>query len=508
VDLRDYLRVLRKRWRLVTACLVLGAAVAAAITWNTTPKYKASTQLFVSARDSGSDLNGLAQGGQFTQQRVQSYAKIVNSPEVAAAAASALDGELSAEQIAGETSASAPLNTVLINVQVLDTSPSRAQAVANAMSDAFARFISDLETPVGASDSPVKVSVVKRADLPMSPVTPNRPLNIALGCLIGLAAGVGIAVLRETLDTSIKDASQVQRERLTPLGSIAYDKGARKRPLIVHVDPHSPRAEAFRQLRTNLQFVDVDRPPRSIVITSSVPNEGKTTTATNLAIALAQSGVRVLLIEADLRRPLVAHYLGIEGAAGLTSVLIGRAQLSDVVQRWGENGDLHVLSSGPMPPNPSELLGSKGMADLIREAELSYDLVLIDAPPLLPVTDAAVVSAAVSGAILVVRHGHTRREQLAKAADSLRAVDANILGAVMTMTPAKGPGSYGYSAGYRSERKPRTNPEKGEQKPPSTQAPRSEEVVNHVAGAAINGVRTIPHGEPAKSGDPLAFFER
>ena len=510
MDLPNYMRLLRKRWRLIVACLLLGAGAAAAISWTATPKYEASTQLFVSARDAASDLNGLAQGGQFTQERVQSYADIVNSPEVTEAVADELDHGLTPESIADEISASAPLNTVLINIDVTDTSPSRAQKIANAVSDEFALFINELETPIGSSTSPVKVSVVKRAELPTSPVSPRKPLNLALGVLIGLAVGNGAAFLRETLDTTVKDSDQIQRDLgLARLGAIAYDADARKRPLIVHADPHSSRSEAFRQLRTNLQFVDIDRAPRSIVITSSIPNEGKTTTATNLAIALAQTGMRVLLVEADLRRPRIAEYLGIEGAVGLTSILIGRARLADAVQTWGKDVHLNVLPSGPTPPNPSELLGSHGMAELIRELELTHDLVIVDAPPLLPVTDAAVLSTAVSGVLMVVRHGHTKRDQLARAVESLRAVEAAVYGAVLTMTPAKGPESYYY--GYRPDTR-REAKRRGKQDlvapGTSTLRPTSGDRVP-TQNPVSNGVRPIDAPQAReRSGDSRTFFER
>jgi succinoglycan biosynthesis transport protein ExoP len=453
VDLHDYVRVLRKRWRLIAICLLAAIGAAAAFSWTATPRYEAKTQLFVAANDTSGGLSNLAQGGQFTQQRVQSYADIVNSPEVTDAIADRLQVGLSGKDIAREISASAPLNTVLVNVSVRDRYPARAQAIANAVSDEFATFASELETTPGTSTSPVKVTVVKRAELPTAPVSPRKTLNLVLGFLLGLAVGIGAAVLRETLDTSVKDPEQVQREYGVPtLGAISYDPDAPKRPLIVQADPHSPRAEAFRQLRTNLQFVNIDEAPRSIVVTSSVPNEGKTTTATNLAIVLAQSGLRVIIVEADLRRPRIAQYLSIEGAVGLTSVLINRAELSDAVQQWGEGGLLSVLPSGPTPPNPSELLGSQGMADLLHELESTYDLVLIDAPPLLPVTDAAVLANAASGALVVVRHGHTRREQLARAIESLRAVDTAVFGVVLTMTPTRGPDAYYYGYGYRYDR--------------------------------------------------------
>jgi non-specific protein-tyrosine kinase len=274
-------------------------------------------------------------------------------------------------------------------------------------------------------------------------------LDLALGVLIGIVVGVAGAVLRETLDNTVKTPDDVQRATEHPaIGIIAFDPDAKTHPLIVTQHPHSRRAEAFRQLRTNLQFVDIDTELKSIVVTSSVPNEGKTTTVANLAITLAQTGSKVLLIEADLRRPRLAQYLGLDGSVGLTSVLVGATSALEATQRWGESG-LSVLASGPLPPNPSELLSSNAMRQLIKRLEARFDLILIDAPPLLPVTDAAVLSAVTSGALLIARHGSTKREQLARSAEALiDGVGARILGTVINMTPKRGPDAYYYGYAY------------------------------------------------------------
>jgi capsular exopolysaccharide synthesis family protein len=223
-----------------------------------------------------------------------------------------------------------------------------------------------------------------------------------------------------------------------------YDAKAPKRPLIVQDDPRSPRAEAFRTLRTNLQFVDAgDGGSRSFVITSAMESEGKSSTASNLAIALDNAGHKVIVVDADLRRPKLAQYMGLEGAVGLTDLLIGRADIEDAVQQWGRGG-LHVLPAGSIPPNPSELLGSAAMQSLIQRLENEFDYVLFDAPPLLPVTDAAVLSKSAGGAILVVAAGKTHRSQLSAAVTTLENVGARLFGFVLTMLPAQGPHAYGY----------------------------------------------------------------
>ena len=451
MDIRDYIRVLRTRWRLLVACVLLGVAVAAVASSLTPRIYEANAELFVSTTqstdDSGSTLN---QGGQFAQNRVKSYAQIVNSPAVTGPVVRDLGLSMSGSQLSGLISAVAPLNTVLIDVSVRDGSPQQAQRIVNAVAVQFTQVVGQLETPTDGGAPNVKVSVVKPSDVPGGPVAPRTRLNLGLGLLVGLAFGVGAGVLRETLDTTIKNPVEVQDLLgVSTLGVIAFDAGAAQRPLIVQDDPRSTRAEAFRQLRTNLQFVDVDSPPRSIAITSALPQDGKSTTACNLAIALAQSGLRIALVETDLRRPRLAEYLGLEGAVGLTDVLVGRAGLEDVLQHWGTD-DLVVLPSGPTPPNPSELLGSQHMQTLLTALESRFDLVLLDATPLLPVTDAAIVAAQASGTIVILRVAKTTRDQASRAVDLLRRVDARIYGVVLNMAPTKGPGAtrYGYGYGY------------------------------------------------------------
>jgi capsular exopolysaccharide synthesis family protein len=449
VDLRDYLRVVRKRWALITliALVCLGASLSLAFLQQ--PTYQATAQLFVSVNASSADQSQFNQGQLAATNRVKSYADIVNSPRITAAVQKQLQTELTSDQIGKEISADNPLDTVLLNVHVRDKNRARAQEIANAVAQQFGLLVNELETPQGSGTSPVKVSQVQQAQLPTAPVAPNKKVDVGLGILLGLALGVGLSVLLEVLDTSVKSAEELEVvSESAVLGVIGFDADANKSPLIVQTDPHSPRAEAFRQLRTNLQFVDIDHPVKSIVITSSIPQEGKSTTTANLAITLAQAGLKVVLVEADLRRPKLMQYLGVEGAVGVTSVLIGRVSLEDALQPWG-NGSLMVLPSGPTPPNPSELLGSQGMAELISALEARADIVLVDAPPLLPVTDAAVLAKICDGALLIVRHGVTSREQVARAVESLRVVDAHLIGNVLNMAPAKGPDAYGYGYAYR-----------------------------------------------------------
>ncbi|MDJ0323905.1 polysaccharide biosynthesis tyrosine autokinase [Cryobacterium sp. PH31-AA6] len=446
MELKDYIRIFHKSWTLILALTLFGIAGAAGASIATTPKYVATTQLYVSVQAAAGAATGdLLQGTSFARQAVTSYVDVVNSAIVLDEVIKELNLDMTASQLASTVTSSSPLNTVLIDVTVSNSDPELAAKIANSVGANFSKIVVDrLEKPDGEAASPVKIETIQPAIVPTKPASPNVPMNIALGLLVGLALGIGLAVLRSVLDTRIHSLHDIELVTDTPmLGGITNDPDARLRPLVVHSDPKNPRAESFRSLRTNLQFVNIEGGPRSFVVTSSVPGEGKSTTSANLAIALAETGARVALIDGDLRLPRVAEYMGIEGGVGLTDVLIGRAELADVLQKWGKN-KLFVLPSGRVPPNPSELLGSAAMARTLAALTSEFDVVLIDAPPLLLVTDAAVLSKLCGGAIMVVASGRTKRNELASAVKSLERAGSRLVGIVITMLPTRGPDSYGY----------------------------------------------------------------
>ena len=444
MELRDYIRILRKSWVLIVLLTLVAVGAASAYSLVQTPQYSATSTVVIFTQSSGSTAD-LAQGNSFSVARVKTYSALVTTPIVLLPVVASLELGITADELEKKVAASAQLDTSIIDITVTDTDPVRAADTANAVSASLALVVEDIETPDTAdATSPVKLTRAQQATVPSIPVSPNVPLNIALGALVGLALGVGLAVLRETLETRIRNTRDVEQLTDLPiLGGIVFDPKAKDRPLIVHVDPRSPRAESFRTLRTNLQYLDVGRTDRSFVITSSIESEGKSTTGANLAIALADAGSRVLLVDADLRRPKVADSLDVEGAVGLTDVLIGRATLADVIQPWGK-GQLFVLPAGHVPPNPSELLGSTRMTQLITEFNRAFDVVLFDSPPLLPVTDAAILAKNVGGALIVVAAGRTQKNQLKGAIAALDNVGAPVSGMVLTMLPTKGPDAYGY----------------------------------------------------------------
>jgi polysaccharide biosynthesis transport protein len=451
VELKDYIRVIRKRWQIIVAVMlvvVAGAALATALSPNV---YQAQTQLFVST-SGGSDSSALLSGSNFTQQRVKSYANVITTPTVLDPVIEALQLKTTAAKLGDQITATVPLDTVLIAVDVTNADPRVAAQIADAVGIQFTKTVTDLESVAKGQSSPVKVTIVSVPTVPTAPISPKPTLNLALGVVLGLLLGLGLAFLRDLLDTTIKsekDCAEVTDA--TVIGSIGFDPEAAKNPLIVEVGPHSPRAEAFRTLRTNLQFVDAANHPRSIVFTSSVPTEGKTTTTANLAMTMAAAGARICVVEGDLRRPRLLEYMGMDGSVGLTNVLIGQAELGDVLQQFADSS-LYVLGAGAIPPNPSELLGSASMIATLKELESRFDVVIIDTPPLLPVTDAAVLSTIAGGTVVIVGAGRVDRDHLSRSLQSLETVQARVLGLVLNMIPTQGPhGYYYYRQGYAPE---------------------------------------------------------
>lgn len=440
MTLHDYWEILRRSWILIVVSTLVGAGAALGLSMAMTPVYQAQAQLFVSVQ-SADEIASAYSGGLYVQQRIKSYVDVVDSPGVLDPVIEKLGLDATYPTLAASVSAQSPPNTVLLTVVATDTSAEKAAKVANATAKSLAKEIVRLET-TDSGKKPVKAELIRPAQVPGTPVSPRTMLNVVLGAMLGLMVGVGVAILRRVMDTSVSSPADIEEaSEASSLGVVTFDPEAKTKPLVTLRG--SPRSEAFRTIRTNLRYVDVDNPARAVVITSSVPGEGKSTTACNLAIALGQAGSRVLLMEADLRRPKVADYLGVDGSVGLTDVLIGQVDLDTAIVSW-QRGLVDFLPAGAIPPNPSELLGSRQMSDLLALLGQRYDAIIIDAPPLLPVTDAAILATAADGAILVTRYGRTRREQVAEAADALRQVNVRLLGTVLNFAPTRRRG-YGYT---------------------------------------------------------------
>ncbi|GAA0671078.1 hypothetical protein GCM10010193_24080 [Kitasatospora atroaurantiaca] len=445
LDLRGFLRVLTRRWVSITMLTVAGLGAGLAVTEVSTPQYEARSQIFVSTRAT-SDIAELNQGSAFSQARVQSYADIVSSARIVAPVINRLGLDMTPDQLAKRINAGVKPNTVLIDIAVTDTDAVRAAKIANTVADEAGVQIVSLETPPGQS-APVHIGTTRSASAPTAPLSPRPLLNAAAGLFAGLIAGVALAVLRDILDTTLRTSHALAEATGLPvLGAVPYDKDAQDSPLAVGPGAHSARAEAFRLVRTNLQFAQVDRSPRVIVVTSPLPGEGKTNTAANLALSLTEAGRSVCLVDADLRSPSVAKTFGLVQDAGLTTVLIGTATVDEVLQQGGE-GKLSVLTSGPIPPNPAEILTSDRMRQVLEGLAEAFDVVVVDSAPLMPVADTVGLAPLVDGAVLVVRAGHTPSERAQAAVAALRSVGAPVLGAVLSMAKLHNEG-YGYGYGY------------------------------------------------------------
>jgi len=484
---RENLAVLREHWVLVLLTVALAMGASAAM-WALRPvQYTATLTLYVSAQTADTAQTAY-QAGLLSQQRVKSYIELIRNVRISEQVAADLRLPLTPEQVAAKIDATSSPDSVLIDVGVTDPDARQATAIVNGVSTVFVRLVDELErTVTPTAVPPVAVRIVRPASVPSQPSSPDLPVMLALGLLGGLVLGAAAAVGRHLLDTTVKSTEQLAALAKAPnLTTIGYDGAVRKRPLTVHEPPDAPRAEAFRQLRTNLRFVDLDSHHKIIVVTSPLPSEGKTTTTLNLAIALASGGQKVLVVEADLRRPDAARLLGLTSTVGLTSGLTYGVPLDQAIQPW--SGGVDLLASGPLPPNPAELLGSMHMAALLAEVGSWYDTVLVDTPPLLPVTDAAAIAPAADGVLLVTRFRKTTREQVAAAVAAISAVSVPLLGTVLNMVPRRGPRAYArYHTYYASH--------------PSSEVPASTapQVTPRQAVRPHNGQRSGAHAKP----DPL-----
>lgn len=443
MDIWSYVRVLRTYWWMVLVAASLGLGAGAAISLATTPQYASTITFFVNTPSD--TIAGSAQGDTFGQKRVNTYVQLITTDRLTARVAKVLNDGSTPDDIGREILAKGDLNTVLLTATVLDPLPQRSLDIATAVSTQFVELVAEMEAG-GVSTAPaVRLEVVDGPTVNPDPVLPDPVRNIVIGLVLGLLAGIGVALVRNATDKAVRDVAAVEQLTGAPvIGTIYADNEAASAPVLVVGQMQSLRAEGYRQLRTNLQFIDAAEPVRTVVVSSALPDEGKSSTSTNLAIVLAEAGRRVLLIEADLRRPRVASYLGLEGSVGLTTVLTGDVPLLEAVQPSRDN--LNVLASGAMPPNPAELLGGDRMATLLREARDHFDIVVIDSPPLLAVTDAAVLATLADAVILVVRHGSTPGPAATQAVKALSAVGGRLIGCVVTRVPAKGVDGYRYGA--------------------------------------------------------------
>jgi len=433
VQLRDVLGILRARWKTLLVCLLLVLGATAAVTVNTRPDYEARSRVYFT-----SDVKGYM----LTQGDLGTFTELLGTPLIMNPIREQLG--LPADAILG-LQGSVSTNGGFVDIVAVSDDPKVAADAANAAGPAVAQ-VGNRFTKTLAGGT-VSVTTVVPASPPALPTNPNVPRNALVGVLAGLGLGVGVVLLRHFLDSKVRTDADLRALSTRPI--LAHlrkirDVGADR--LIVETDPHSTAAEEFRRLRTNLQFVDVTTGGKhSFVVTSPMAGEGKTTVAANLALAVASTGTRVLLVDGDLRNPSVANAMGLEGGVGLTTILLGRAAPSDVIQPWRDTS-LSVLPAGEIPPNPSELLGSDAMKRLVGSLVDAYDFVIIDSPPVGPVIDPVLLNRLAGGMLLVVTAGQTSKRDLTNALRALETVGSDIAG--FALNQVEGGSSY-YAYGVR-----------------------------------------------------------
>lgn len=456
MDVQDILRLVRRHWRLLALTTLLGIIASAVYTLQQPAVYSSSASGYVRAPMEGDNPGLGSVSDNLAKSKAATYVIIARSSGTAQRVVDELGLDTTGSALASRVTASQPEDSTFVNVSVNASTPEEAQAIANAWVRATAAEVALVETGEEDGQPPLTVVPVENAELSSVPVSPDPQRNIAIGAALGLAAGAGFSLVRNQIDRRLRSKTEIERRFGVPvIGSIPKATnldGPRNEFAELVTDPRTQgrseqeSAEAFRKLRTNLQFLDVDNPPRIVVVSSPFPGDGKSTLSANLAATIAVSGQPVLLIDGDLRRPTVAGKFGLVEGGGLTDLLIGRADPEDVMQSSPRHPNLAVIGAGDIPPNPSEMLGSKAMGRLLHELAEDY-VVIIDAPPLLPVTDAALLATNADGIIITITAGKTLDTDLEASLNALERVRANPLGIIINRVP-QASGESGHYGGY------------------------------------------------------------
>jgi capsular exopolysaccharide synthesis family protein len=511
VELRDYLNVIRARKWVIVQAVVIVALTALVASLLQAPVYEGQAKVLISEKGGGTELFGSI-GLDFSSQPergLQTQVQLMQVRPLLENTIRTLGLGITPEALAGRVTVSAVGQTNIVTITAKDGDPGRAAAIANTLAEEFVGWSRDYKresinaavdevsvrldaarteilelgrriqdegksdelaaelaiatgsyTTLAGKLEELRISaqletgsgrVVSPAVEAADPVEPSPARNTALGLAVGLVFGLGMAFLYEYLDNTIKSSEEIEELVGAPvLGLIPaekYDKDERRRATIL-THPGSSAAEAYRVLRNNLDFINFEHNITTLLVTSAAPAEGKSTVAANLAAGLAQAGKKVVLLASDFRKPTTEQFFGVRNLVGLSDVLTGAHTLKAALQRPREDMDLLVLTSGKMPPNPSELLGSEKMKELLEELKGWADWVIVDTPPLLAVADGAAVARWCDGVMLVTKGGASTREAVKKAREMLDNVGARTLGAVVWGLESRaGGGGYGYGYG-------------------------------------------------------------
>lgn len=527
MELQDYLRILRPQWWMILLSVALGVMLAYGWTLLQPKVYEADVTGIVQLTTGGGAGDEIV-AQNLALAKVTSYIQYGTSRSVAERTIEELGLDTTPEALVGKISVTNPDKTPIIKVTASSSTPTGARDLASTWLASMVKQIKSVEsttqqvtkevngesvTTTETVDPLLNLVPIDSAVLPSAPSSPNVRLALALGGLIGLVVGIGYAVLRHTLDRRVRSAGKVESETGVPVvGTIPVNRGFTDENRLIPtgaggIDERDKRtteghsaAEALRELRTNLQFMDVDNPPRVIVLTSPVPGDGKSTIAANLAITVALSGQRVVLIDGDLRKPMVSTVFHLPDGGGLTDVLSGRANITDVLHTWSGAKTLQILTAGKIPPNPSEVLGSDRMNQLVQWfAEQA--LVIIDAPPLLAVTDAAILANRADGAFVVTGVGKTTYDMLNRALTMLTRSNSRVMGVILNRVPRRGIDAeyYGYRGYYHQQ-------ERGDEREAAASNRSSKDRKGTVSAEAPFRYRRTPREQAQETDRPNSDF--
>lgn len=440
VDIRELMYLLLKRWYLIVICFALATGTAFAVTqFYLKPVYKAQTTLFL-GKENGKVALSFADI-QVNNQLVVDYREILKSRRVAEEIQQKLG--VDAEKFQGNVDVRTVKDSRIFSISYEDTDPELAANVVNELATIIQQMASDIIEVKN-------VKVIDTAKVPKNPIKPNKKMNIGLAGLLGLLLGASLIYLLEFVDHTFKKPEEVERQLgLNVIGTIPKFEGGKRgkrktkdqkeleqeylKNLITNNDPKAPATEAFRELRTNLHYTSIDKEIKTIVVTSPSMSDGKSVTAVNLAVTLARGGNKVLIMDADLRKPKVHLYFGIKNNEGLTNILTDTKDSVKIkVSEKSDIPNLYILTSGPTPPNPYEMLSSNKMQRLMEQLKGEYDVIIVDTPPVGQVTDAAILAGITDGTMLVVASSESRIDMAKRAKKALESVSAHIIGVVLT----------------------------------------------------------------------------
>lgn len=435
----------RRHVVLVLAFVLIGTCLSLAFALTRQPVYEASARAFVSV-SAAANTGDLSSGSNFVQQSVGSYAELATTPYVLDPVIQTLSLDETASQLATEVAATASSGTQLLTVTARSTSAPKAAQIADAVTNSLESSVRDLAPDSEAANASVRLTQVQPASIPTTPIGTSPLAFASLSALAALVLALTVVYVLQRFDTRLRTEGQIQQFSHAPvLGRVPFHPEWSQSATIGTLSASD--GEPFNTLRASLQFLGLPGSGQRIVVTSSIEGEGKSSNAIRMAVALAEGGKSVLLVDADLRRPSIGTKLGLEDSIGLTDVLIGATDLASACQRWGPE-TLRVIPTGRTAPNPSELIQSEQMSKTLEAMSGTFDVVIIDTPPLLPVSDAAVLAAQSDGALVVIGLRKVRTTEVSRALASLQQFQCRTLGFAVNMMPTRGPDSVGYYAPY------------------------------------------------------------